>query len=257
MNTKVFHHRLRRLCALVIGFVFLLAGIFKLLDPVGAGLVVEEYYRFLHLGFLMPTAKTAAVLLALAESLLGAALITGVWKKVVAILTGILIVFFTIITLLLAIFNPEMECGCFGEVIHLSNFQTLLKNIILLALAAIAFIPLGSIGESRKKKIIPFLIVAVSLAGFTLYSLSSIPMVDYTAFTPGSELLSSKDGDGDDEDEYTATFIYEKNGQEGAFTLDRLPDSTWTFVRTETIKINGPHVEDNVPILSFKDAEGN
>ncbi|MBQ6286885.1 MAG: hypothetical protein IJK73_04420 [Bacteroidales bacterium] len=257
MNTKVFHHRLRRLCALVIGFVFLLAGIFKLLDPVGAGLVVEEYYRFLHLGFLMPTAKAAAVLLALAESLLGAALITGVWKKVVAILTGILIVFFTIITFLLAIFNPEMECGCFGEVIHLSNFQTLLKNIILLALAAIAFIPLGSIGESRKKKIIPFLIVAVSLAGFTLYSLSSIPLVDYTAFTPGSELLSSKDGDGDDEDEYTATFIYEKNGQEGAFTLDRLPDSTWTFVRTETIKINGPHVEDNVPILSFKDAEGN
>lgn len=242
---------------MVIGFVFLLAGIFKLLDPVGAGLVVEEYYRFLHLGFLMPTAKAAAVLLALAESLLGAALITGVWKKVVAILTGILIVFFTIITLLLAIFNPEMECGCFGEVIHLSNFQTLLKNIILLALAAIAFIPLGSIGESRKKKIIPFLIVAISLAGFTLYSLSSIPLVDYTAFTPGSELLSSKDGDSDDEDEYTATFIYEKNGQEGAFTLDRLPDSTWTFVRTETIKINGPHVEDNVPILSFKDAEGN
>ena len=64
MNTILFHYRIRRLCAFIIGLVFLLAGIFKLLDPVGAGLVVEEYYRFLHLGFLMPTAKAVGVLLA-------------------------------------------------------------------------------------------------------------------------------------------------------------------------------------------------
>lgn len=53
-----------------------------------------------------------------------------------------------------------------------------------------------------------------------------------------------------------STFIYEKNGQEGAFTLDKLPDSTWTFVRTETIKINGPEVKDNSPMLSFTDSTG-
>ena len=65
--------------AIIIGIVFLLAGLFKLLDPVGAGLVVEEYFRFLHLGFLMPAAKVTGVTLALGESLIGAALISGIW----------------------------------------------------------------------------------------------------------------------------------------------------------------------------------
>ena len=69
MNTSIFHYRLRRLCAFIVGLVFLLAGIFKLLDPVGAGLVVEEYYRFLHLDFLISSAKVVAVALALLEAL--------------------------------------------------------------------------------------------------------------------------------------------------------------------------------------------
>ena len=61
MRTSVTRYRLRRLCAFIIGLVFLLAGIFKLLDPAGAGLVVEEYYRFLGLTFMLPTAKVAGV----------------------------------------------------------------------------------------------------------------------------------------------------------------------------------------------------
>ena len=121
MNSNFIHYRLRRFCAFIIGLVFLLAGIFKLLDPVGAGLVVEEYYRFLGLTFMLPTAKAVAIFLALLEALLGAAMISGVWRDIVAIATSALIVFFTIITLFLAIFNPSMDCGCFGEVIHLSN----------------------------------------------------------------------------------------------------------------------------------------
>ncbi len=133
MNSNFIHYRLRRFCAFIIGLVFLLAGIFKLLDPVGAGLVVEEYYRFLGLTFMLPTAKAVAIFLALLEALLGAAMISGVWRDIVAIATSALIVFFTIITLFLAIFNPSMDCGCFGDAIHLTNGQTLLKNIVLRA----------------------------------------------------------------------------------------------------------------------------
>ena len=134
MKTKTFHYRIRRLCAFIIGVVFLLAGIFKLLDPTGAGLVVEEYLRFLHLRFLMPAAKGIGVGLALLEALLGAAMISGVWRKPVAVLTSVMIVCFTILTLFLAICNPAMDCGCFGEVIHLTNLQTFLKNLVLLVL---------------------------------------------------------------------------------------------------------------------------
>lgn len=257
---NVFLFRLRRLCAFIIGVVFLAAGIFKLLDPVGAGLVMEGYYRFFHLTFLLPTAKGAAVAFALAESLLGAAMISGVWRKQVAIATTALIVFFTLLTLALAIFNPVSltDCGCFGEVIHLTNFQTFLKNLILLALAMVAFLPFKHFGKNRKRKYVSFGIAAASIFAFTVHSLTSIPFVDYTEFTPGCELLASI---GDDEEKeqgnYKATIIYEKNGQEGAFDLDNLPDSTWTYVRTETILINGADIEDNRPSLSFSDANGN
>ena len=252
MRTSVTRYRLRRLCAFIIGLVFLLAGIFKLLDPAGAGLVVEEYYRFLGLTFMLPTAKVAGVSLALLEALLGAALISGVWRKTVAIATSILLILFTILTLFLAIFNPSMDCGCFGEVIHLSNLATFLKNVVLLLLAAVAFLPLKELGQPKKRKYVSFIIAAASIIGFTIYSLGSLPLVDYTSFKPGGDLVAAnREGE-----EFMSTFIYEKNGQEGAFTLDRLPDSTWTFVRTETIRLNGPKTTGEPPVLAFTDSTG-
>lgn len=257
---NVFFFRVRRLCAFIIGVVFLLAGIFKLLDPVGAGLVMEGYFRFFHVAFMLPAAKASAVFFALAESILGAAMISGIWRKQVAVITSAMIVFFTVLTLFLAIFNPVSltDCGCFGEVIHLTNFQTFLKNLVLLALAMTAFLPFKNFGKNRKRKYVSFAIVSASIIAFTVHSLATIPLVDYTAFTPGSELLAAAD----DEDEnapgnYKATIIYEKNGQEGAFDLDNLPDSTWTFVRTETILINNGDIVNNEPALSFVDSLGN
>lgn len=255
---NVFLFRLRRLCAFIIGVVFLIAGIFKLLDPVGAGLVMEGYLRFFHLVFMLPVAKVVAVLLALAEAILGSAMICGVWRKPMAIITTAMIVFFTLLTLLLAIFNPVSltDCGCFGEVLHLTNLQTFLKNLVLLALAMVAFMPFKHFGKNRKRKLVSFAIVSASILAFTIYSWTSIPLVDYTEFTPGSELLASTKDGNEDSGYYKSTIIYEKNGQEGAFDLDNLPDSTWTYVRTETIFINGTDIEDNKPALSFTDLSG-
>ena len=215
---NVYLFRLRRLCAFIIGVVFVIAGVFKLLDPVGAGLVMEGYLRFLHITFLLPLAKAGAVTLALLEAILGSAMICGVWRKPVAVITTAMIVFFTALTLLLAIFNPVSltDCGCFGEVIHLTNFQTFLKNLVLLALALTAFLPFRNFGKNRKRKYVSFGIVTASLIAFTVYSLTAIPLVDYTAFTPGSELLASEDDDDGNDDEtgyYKSTIIYEKNGQ--------------------------------------------
>ena len=199
---NVFFFRLRRLCAFIIGVVFLIAGIFKLLDPVGAGLVMEGYFRFFHVTFLLPAAKVTALIFALAEAILGAAMISGVWRKQIAIITSAMIVFFTVLTLFLAIFNPISltDCGCFGEVIHLTNFQTFLKNLVLLALAMVAFLPFKNFGKNRKRKYVSFGIAAVSIFLFAAYSWTTIPLVDFTEFTPGSELLASV-GDADEEED--------------------------------------------------------
>lgn len=252
-----FHYRLRRFCAFLIGAVFVIAGVFKLMDPVGTGLILEDYFKFLHIQFLDPAAKVLGTFMALLETVIGCALTTGVWRKLTALVTTILLSFFTILTLFLAIFNPPMDCGCFGEVIHLTNLQTFFKNLVLMALAAIAFLPINEYGDARKLRYIAFWIAAASMLIFTIFSWMNIPPVDYTAFKPGSELYASMDNPAEAYDDMQTKVIYEKNGQEGAFPLDKLPDSTWTYVRTETVRTNGGEENESFPILSFKDAEGN
>ena len=253
---KKAHHRLRRFCAILIGLVFLASGLLKLLDPVGTGLIVSEYFKFFHLGFLQGTAKALGMVLSLVEAITGAALISGVFRKTMAVITSILVVFFTVITLILWIANPEMDCGCFGEAIHLSHGQTLLKNIVLLALAAAAFLPFQNFGVPRKGKYVAFFLAVPSLIFALCYNALHLPMIDFTEFAPGTELFASLDNDYQEMDGKVPTFIYERDGQRGSFSLDALPDSTWTFVGVDTLSRSGMYKNASKPVLSFRDAEG-
>lgn len=181
----------RRISTILIGFVFFLAGILKLMDPVGAGLVVDEYYKFFHLRFLSFSSEGVAFFLALLETLVGAALITGVWRRLTAMITALILGVFTIITLILWIFNPSMDCGCFGEAIHLTHFQSFLKNIVLCLLWLLAFLPFSAFGKPRKLKYVSFGVTVLSVLAFSIYSLCGIPLLDFTPFYPGSELMSA------------------------------------------------------------------
>ena len=253
---KKAHHRLRRFCAILIGLVFLASGLLKLLDPVGTGLIVSEYFKFFHLGFLQGTAKALGMVLSLVEATTGAALISGVFRKTTAVVTSILVVFFTIVTLILWIAKPEMDCGCFGEAIHLTHGQTLLKNVVLLALSAVAFIPFQNFGVPRKGKYVAFFLALPSLIFALCHNARHLPMIDFTEFAPGTELFASLDNDYQEMDGKVPTFIYERNGQRGSFTLDALPDSTWTFVGVDTLSRSGMYKNAAKPVLSFRDAEG-
>ena len=254
---KKAHHRLRRFCAILIGMVFLASGLLKLLDPVGTGLIVSEYFKFFHLGFLQGTAKGFGMFLSLLESITGAALISGVYRRLTAAVTSLLIVFFTIVTVILWIANPDMDCGCFGEAIHLTHWETLLKNLVLLALALLAFIPFQNFGVPRKGKKVAFVLAALSLVFALWYNARHLPMIDFTEFAPGTELFASLDNDYQEMDGKVPTFIYERDGQRGSFTLDNLPDSTWTFVAVDTLTRSGMYKSASKPVLSFRDAVGN
>ena len=253
---KKAHHRLRRFCAVVIGLVFLASGLLKLLDPVGTGLIVSEYFKFFHMGFLQGTAKALGMVLSLVEATTGAALISGVFRKTTAVVTSVLVVFFTVVTLILWIAKPEMDCGCFGEAIHLSHGQTLLKNVVLLALSAAAFLPFQNFGVPRKGKYVAFFLAIPSLIFALCHNARHLPMIDFTEFAPGTELFASLDNDYQEMDGKVPTFIYERNGQRGSFTLDALPDSTWTFVGVDTLSRSGMYKNASKPVLSFRDAEG-
>jgi uncharacterized membrane protein YphA (DoxX/SURF4 family) len=208
----------KRICAVLCGIVLLLAGLLKLMDPLGASLVVGEYYNYLHLGFLAPTSKIVAAALALLESVTGIALITGVRPKITAIVSGVLLGAFTILTLVLWIDNPKMDCGCFGEAIHLTHFQSFIKNVVLCTLWAVAFLPLKKVWEPVSVKKVSFSIALISVVAFLVYSWMHIPAMDFTPFKPGSilmqaqeqpspdsPLLSISSADGEYQDEMLAT----------------------------------------------------
>lgn len=218
----------RRFCAFVLGAVFLISGILKLMDPVGSEFIMKSYFNFLHIGFMDFSAKFFGVAFALTEAVLGAALMSGVWRKVVGIAVVALTTFFTLLTLVLLIFNPVMDCGCFGEAIHLTHLQTFVKNVILCALCCGAFIPMRELDRPVKVKYVSFALTACSLVALLIYSLVALPLKDYTAFHPGAMLQAAADEQYKDFSE--PEFIYEKDGVTQAFSLDALPDSSWNFV---------------------------
>lgn len=218
----------RRFCAFVLGAVFLISGILKLMDPVGSEFIMKSYFSFMHIGFMDFSANFFGVAFALTEAVLGAALMSGVWRKVVGIAVVALTTFFTLLTLVLLIFNPVMDCGCFGEAIHLTHLQTFVKNVILCALCCGAFIPMRELDRPVKVKYVSFALTACSLVALLIYSLVALPLKDYTAFHPGAMLQAAADEQYKDFSE--PEFIYEKDGVTQAFSLDALPDSSWNFV---------------------------
>ena len=248
--------KMKRLCAVILGLVFFVAGTLKLMDPVGTTLIVREYLNFLHLGFLRVLSGTIAETFALTETLLGVCLVTGVFRKVAAWAVSVLLGGFTLLTLLLWILNPPMDCGCFGEAIHLTHFQSFVKNIVLMLIAAAAFMPFRDFGKPRSSRYVTFALVVAAVLAFAVYSKMFIPMLELTPFNLSSRLAAAAAEPESGEDEYISTFIYEKNGKTGVFTLNNLPDSTWTFVETRTVMQQSSDRDSEFPELSFRDAAG-
>lgn len=204
---RTFYRFLRRFAAVILGLVFFVAGHLKLVDPLGSRLIVESYLQEFHLYFLWGGAEVIGVALALLETLLGAALMAGVWRGAVALVTSAMMLFYTALTVVLALRNSEFDCGCFGEAIHLTATQSMLKNIVLCALCAIAFLPVkGWMGRARKAKYVAFGIVGAGIIALCILAQTNLPPVDFMSYAPGKELY-------DPEDEYAVL----KNGREANF----------------------------------------
>ena len=151
------HSFFRRMGAVLLGAVLLFGGLVKLMDPLGSQLVMESYLRFMHLGFLNFAAGALSLVFNLLECVLGAALVAGLFPLVAGAATGVLMLFYTVLTLALLIVNPSMDCGCFGELVHLTHLQSFLKNIVLMLLWALAFFPVQRQVPQRKHRYARFL----------------------------------------------------------------------------------------------------
>jgi len=229
---------LRAVCRVLFALTFIVSGSLKLLDPVGTGLIVKEYLDFMSLTALEPAAVGLGIALALTEFLIGICVLSGLRFRIVSWVALILTAFFTGLTLYLMLYNPISDCGCFGEAIHLTNTQTFWKNVVLLVLAILMFL-----GRKRATRVAPvwlewtlvgiFAAVGLSVA---FRALQTIPQVDFTAYSVGNSLDELAQ---ENQARYETTFLYTKDGDTEEFTLDNLPDESWTYLDTKTVQVGG------------------
>ena len=131
---------------------------------------------------------------------------TGVARKTAAWASTVVMAGFTLLTLLLWILNPQMDCGCFGEAVHLTHFQSFLKNVILCVLILAAFLPYKEFGKPKKSKYVTFALTGAVVIFFAIYSLMFIPMLELTPFIKESSYprLSFTDSTGEYRDTLAA-----------------------------------------------------
>lgn len=241
---------------LFFGVTYILSGFFKLTDPVGTGLIVEEYLNAMHLGFLRFGAVPFGMALSLTEFLIGISVLMCVRMRVASVAGLAMTAFFTVLTFVMALSGAVHECGCFGQALHLSMWETFIKNVILM----LCIVPVFMF-RKKFKPVAPvkaewvFLSVYGILALFcTVFSYVNIPLIEFGDFKAGSN-LSMKLDRLTDSDNFKTVFIYEKDGVSESFGLDNLPDTTWTYASTETEYLGDPY--DLLFDMTLTDADGN
>jgi len=238
---------LRIISSIIIGLVFMFSGIVKVIDPSGTAYKFNDYFQAFDLGFLKPVSLILAVILFTAEFISGFAVLSGYRRKEGIWGVMLLMIIFTPLTLILALTNPVSDCGCFGDAIHLTNWQTFWKNVVLIIFTIILFAGRKKtdsiMAPAREWTVIS--VVTLLFIGFALLNLRYLQIVDFLPYKTGVNITEAmKIPEGMPADQYESTFIYEKDGVRKEFTLENYPadDTTWKFIDQNTVLVKKGYV---------------
>jgi uncharacterized membrane protein YphA (DoxX/SURF4 family) len=232
----------RTISRIMIGLVFIFSGFVKAVDPLGSAYKFHDYFHAFNLGFLNDLSLPLAILLCTAEFISGFTILTGFRQKAGIWMAISLMALFTPLTLILAITNPVSDCGCFGDAIHLTNWQTFWKNIVLIFLTIFLFLNRKQI-KNIFSSFTEWTITAAAIALFILfsvYNLRNLPVIDFLPYKTGVKIAEKMVvPEGKRGDEYNTTFIYEKEGVRKEFDLNNYPanDTTWKFIDQKSVLI--------------------
>jgi len=226
---------------LLLALTFILSGFVKAVDPLGTQYKINDYLSAMHLKDFAPDFLTlsTSVLLSAAEFVIGICLLFAIRRRLVSRITLFMMVVMTLITLWLAIDDPISDCGCFGDALVLTNWQTFWKNVILLVAAVvISRWPLDMARMiSRTNQWIVLYYTAFFILFIAGYCLYDLPMFDFRPYHVGANIQQGMEvPEGAQQPQFETTFIMEKDGQRKEFTVDNYPDSTWTFIDSKTVQ---------------------
>ncbi len=247
---------IKELARYAVGGLFIFSGLIKVNDLVGTAIKLEEYFEVFaydiapFFEWFVPIALFLSVLLSVLEVVLGVALIIGYRIKITAWVLLAMIVFFTFLTFYSAYFNKVTDCGCFGDAIKLTSWQSFYKDIVLLVLIVIIFI--------KKETFKPFFSplfreikvagVAIAMIGVSIYTINHLPFIDFRAYKTGNHIPSLMKATEPLRTEYTV----EKDGKQYQFE-DYPTEPGYTFLSARPLN---PWAEPKITDLSVWNDDG-
>lgn len=231
----------------LLSLTFIFSGFVKAVDPIGTQYKIHDYLEAVGLHGIVPDIMTlgTSVMISLMEFSFGVFLLFAMMRKIVSRMMLLFMVVMTMITVWLWIENPISDCGCFGDAVVLSNGETLVKNIVLLVMAAmVAWKPLKMPRfVTLNNQWIVFHYTIIFILGISVYSLYYLPLFDFRPYHIGASISEGmKMPEGEKGPEFETTFIMEKDGERKEFSLEDYPDSTWTFIDSKTVQTAAGYV---------------
>lgn len=180
------------ICRALVGLLFIFSGLIKANDPMGFGFKLEEYFVVFNTEWLSPLSVVLSILICALEIVLGVAVLLGARIRQTAWGLLLLILFFTWLTFYSAWFNKVTDCGCFGDAIKLTPWQSFGKDVVLLAMILWIFFSRKRIRPAGGERAagIAVLAAAVLSLGFGIYTSSYLPVVDFLPYKVGNHLPS-------------------------------------------------------------------
>ncbi|MFV0397106.1 MAG: BT_3928 family protein [Bacteroidales bacterium] len=248
------------LTQIILGVVFIFSGFSKIIDPYGSFYKMVDYFREFGLSDLNQILPIFSVFLPAIELTLGLNALLGINRKSTSRLLFIFMLGMTPFTLYILIYNPVSDCGCFGDLIKISNLSTFVKNVILLVLS-FHFL------RHRKRA---YTVYSYGLQWFVesyvfLFSMiigwfawNYLPIIETLPFKVGTDIVKAMEiPEGAKQDVYETTLIYKKDDIEKEFTLDNYPanDTTWVFVDSKS-KLVEKGFQPQIAPFSIYDNDG-
>jgi len=187
-SLKLKMNLLIRISRIIVGLVFVFSGFVKAVDPLGSTYKFIDYFNAFNMSWLEPAALPFSIILSGSEFLIGICLLLFIQNKLANWGALIFMGIFTPLTLWLALENPVQDCGCFGDAIILTNWQTFYKNIVILVFVIISFIYKDTIKSwmSFKSEWTITFVTAIIITLFSCYNLRHLPVIDFRPYKTGT-----------------------------------------------------------------------
>ena len=229
-------------CRFVLAVVFIFSGFVKAIDPLGTQYKIQDYLDAFGWTGVFPefVPFVASALLGMLEFCLGVYLFFGIRRIIAPRAVVAVMAVMTPLTFWLAWEHPVSDCGCFGDALVLTNWETFGKNVVLLAMSLVVL--------KCRRRLFPLATTRfdwlIALYGFlyilcmTVYCYRHLPVFDFRPYYVGADIRQGMSiPAGEEPTEFETRFVLQKDGVEKEFTLENYPDSTWTFVDSKTVVI--------------------